>query len=492
MRTAYDTQQIYAAEAALMDTVPSGSLMFTAAHGIANVVRELLSADGVAGRRVVLLVGSGNNGGDALFAGAELARSGASVHALSVADQWHGEGGAALLAAGGRISSGVADDAVLTVRRADVVVDGIVGIGAKGPLHPPASDLVPEIPSDAWVVAVDIPSGVDPSSGAVTDPTGCITADVTVTFGAYKAGQFLPPGRERCGIVELVDIGLEPYAQDQPSAFEVLGIDDARQFFPAPGEDDYKYSHGVLGVAAGCTRYPGAPHMVVGAGRHAGVGMVRLWKDPESPAVADAVVTRFPDVVCTDSAPDDRATAWTIGPGLGTDDSRAELLAGVLAAEVPVVVDADALTLVADHPELRASLRAREVPTVITPHVGEFARLGFTVDGDRVAAAQAAARDLGAVVVLKGPGTVIAGPDGETFVDVMGTAALATAGTGDALSGLVGAALARRPEDATRAVAAAVLLHGLAGRVAARGDRPMTAWDLVTAVPDAVAELRRG
>ena len=492
MRSAYDTTTIYAAEAALMATVPDGALMALASHGLADVIRDLLEPAGLRGRRVVILCGSGNNGGDALYAGAILCRRGLAVDAVTVSDRWHQGGAEALVAAGGRLVG--ADDALATsvVGAADVVVDGIVGIGAQGPVRPPATDLLAAIPPQAWVVAVDIPSGVDPTTGAVPDPSAAVTADVTVTFGAYKAGQFLPPGRDRCGILQLVDIGLAPALVGRDPALRVLDLADVAAVFAAPGEDDYKYSHGVLGVLAGCAQYPGAPHMVVGAARHAGVGMVRLWSDPAAPEVAAAVVTRFPDTVCTLTVPDDRATAWTVGPGLGVTDERAQLLSGLLASDAPLVVDADALTLVASSQDLRDALRQRSAPTAITPHVGEFARLGFEVGDDRVAAAQEAADDLNVIVVLKGPGTVIAAPGAVPFVDVMGTAALATAGTGDALSGLVGAALARRPEDPVRAVAAAVALHGLAGRVASRGDQPMTAWDLVAAVRPAVADARTG
>lgn len=482
---------VYAAEAELMDTVPAGSLMATAANGVAGVVRELLADDGVVGRSVVLLVGAGNNGGDALFAGASLARSGAAVTAITTATSWHEAGAAALLAAGGRLRAATDPAAPGDVAGADVVIDGIVGIGATGPVRDPAAGLLTAIPDQAWVVAVDIPSGVDPSSGLV--PGAAVTADVTVTFGVVKAGQILPPGRDHCGVLELVDIGLGPAAAKQPHAFAVLSVADAEPYVRAPGADDYKYSHGVLGVVAGCAKYPGAPHMVVGAGRHSGVGMVRLFQDPEAPQVAAAVVERFPDTVCTDSITDAKVTAWTIGPGMGTTDAARERLAAVLATDLPVVVDADALTLVAGDEALRRSLGQREAPTVLTPHVGEFARLGFDVGDDRVAATVGAAAELGVTVLLKGPGTVIADPDGQVYVDIVGTSALATAGSGDSLSGIIGAVLSRRPPGSVaEAVAAAVVVHGLAGRIASADDRPMTAWDLVGAVPDAVASIRRG
>ena len=489
MRNAYDSAAVYAAEAALMQDVPADSLMATAAQAVAAQVIELLQP-GLTSARIVVITGAGNNGGDALFAGAVIAGRGATVTAVTVADSWHTAGADALLAAGGRLLAATDSGAAEAVRAADLVIDGIVGIGASGAIRPPAVDMVRLIRPDTWVVAVDVPSGVDPSTGVVADPDAVISADVTVTFGVCKAAQFLPPGSDRYGVPRLVDIGLGPAIESQQPRFSVLDTADATEFFAAPGVDDYKYSHGVLGVVAGCGEYPGAPHMVVGSARHSGTGMVRLWQDPTAPEVATAVVMRFPDTVCAREVGDDRATAWTVGPGMGVGDDRIELVAVALATQLPVVVDADALTLVSRSEELRRAIQDRSAPTVLTPHVGEFTRLGFTLTDDRLADARNAAAQLDAVVLLKGPGTVIADPEGAAFVDIMGPAALATAGTGDALSGIIGAVLSRHPTDVPKAVAAAVLVHGLAARFASQDGRPMTAWDLVGAIPDAVVEVR--
>ena len=491
MRPAYDVTSIYAAEAAMMKQIPADDLMARAARGLARVILDVPQPARIAGARVVLLIGSGNNGGDALFAGAALARRGARVDAITLGAEFHERGGRALRAAGGHIRDHTSPAAPDLVSAADIVVDGIVGIGAQGALRADAAQLVAAIPTTAWVVAVDIPSGVDPNTGVVADPDAVVTADITVTFGALKAGQLLPPGRERCGILELVDIGLTPYAAAQEPLFTVLSLADAAPYFAPPGESDYKYSHGVPGVWAGSRLYPGAAHMVVGAARHGAVGMVRLWQDP-APEVAAQVVTRYPDIVLARGpvGDDSKATAWIAGPGIGTGSEEVEGLAAVLATDLPAVIDADALTLVSQEPSLRQAIVDRDAATVITPHVAEFTRLGFSLDDDRVRSARAAAEQLRAIVLLKGAGTVIAAPGGETYVDVMGPAALATAGTGDALSGLIGAALSRHPEDTARAVAAAVVVHGVAARKASAGGRPMTAWDLVQYVPEAVAALR--
>lgn len=486
MRTTFPVAEVYEAEATLMTEVPSQQLMATAARGVAATVVDLV--DSPTGTSVALLVGSGNNGGDTLFAGALLSRRGMSVTAVTGADTFHAEGAHALLAAGGRLVP--AAQGIDVVRSAAVVVDGIVGIGARGPVRGDAATMVSAIDPRSSVVAVDIPSGVDPDTGAVAGVA--VRADVTVTFGAWKPGQFLPPGREHCGVVELIDIGLRPALAARTPAFHVMSVADAADFYRVPTDTSYKYSHGVPGVCAGSTLYPGAPHMVVGAARHAGVGMVRLWQG-DDPRVAASVVERFPDVVCTSGplADDPKATAWIVGPGLGTGPDQADLVAQALATDLPVVVDADALTLVAHHDDLRSAIVGRSAVTVLTPHVAEFARLGFEAGADRVGAAVGAATELDAIMVLKGAGTVIAGAGSVPYVDAMGPAALATAGTGDALSGLVGAAVSQGHDDPVAAVAAAVLVHGLAARVASRDDQPMTAWDLVQAVPRAVGDVRR-
>ena len=492
MRYAYRVAAVRAAEEELMRTVAEPELMTVAAAGLARVAAGAL-VGGVAGARVVALVGSGNNGGDVLFAVADLAGRGAAVSAITVADSSHAAGVAAVRAAGGHVVSATDSAAATITSEADLVLDGIVGIGASGPLRSPAAELV-QVAAGAVVVAADVPSGVDPNTGAVADAERVVTADVTVTFGCLKSGLLLDPGRWRVGTVEVVDIGLEPALAQQPTDVAVLDPIDVRRWFAPLSPADYKYSHGVLAAAAGSAQYPGAAHMVVGAARHSGVGMVRLHSSPQSLAAAEAVVHRFPDVVITTDEPqqDPRATGWVIGPGLGTDSAAAQLLADVLDTDLPVVVDADALTLLAEHPPLRERLRLRTAPSIITPHVGEFTRLGYSLSADRVTAARAAAADCGAIVVLKGASSVIAEPAGDVLVDLMGSPALATAGTGDALAGIVGAVAARAGKrTCAEAVAAGVYLHGLAGRIAGRGGRPTTAWDVVTAVPDAVAEIRR-
>ncbi len=236
-----------------MARLPEGALMQRAAAGLAAACAELLGR--VYGSRVVLLVGSGDNGGDALYAGARLARRGAGVTAVLLSpERAHGAGLAALRRAGGTVTA--PDGAEEPILRADLVVDGIVGIGGKGGLRPDAERLAGVVArSRAAVVAVDLPSGVDADTGEVRGPA--LRADLTVTFGAYKPGLLIDPAREYAGVVRLVDIGLAPPPAD--AELEALQHADVARLLPLPSAESDKYRRGVVGIAAGSARYPGRP-----------------------------------------------------------------------------------------------------------------------------------------------------------------------------------------------------------------------------------------
>jgi hydroxyethylthiazole kinase-like uncharacterized protein yjeF len=323
-------------------------------------------------------------------------------------------------------------------------------------------------------VAVDLPSGVDADTGAVVGPA--FTADVTVTFGALKPGLVLAPGAARAGVVELVDIGLRPHLGE--ASVEVYELADVQQRWPAPGAADDKYTRGVVGVVAGSAAYPGAAVLCVGGALRAGAGMVRFAGEQ---AAAEGVLARWPEVVVGEG----QVQAWVVGPGMGTAAAAVEQLASVLAhADVPVLVDADGLTMLAARPELLAGRRAI---TVLTPHDREFARFGHEPGDDRLGAARALAAELGAVVLLKGSTTVVATPEGHVQVNPTGTARLATAGSGDVLSGICGALLAAGLGAQAPSVGAFV--HGLAGRLAGDGHGALVALDIAEAVPRAVFAL---
>lgn len=493
---------VRAAEEAAFRIVPEGALMQRAAHALEVSCARLLSEvrGRVLGSRVVLLVGSGNNGGDALWAGARLAARGCRVDAICLTDRVHEAGLAALRRAGGGQWRWDATDLDLQaiVGAADLTIDGILGIGGSGALRPEAVELAAAVAaSDAVVVAVDVPSGVDADSGAV--PGAAISADVTITFGAVKPGLLLDPGVLYSGAVQAVDIGLE--FTDDPAAV-VLDGSDAALWVAEPAGDAYKYRRGVVGVAAGSGAYPGAALLTTCAARHANVGMVRYLDRADGNAAV--VVGHYPDIVVDGAPPADqvRATAWACGPGFpGTPEDEPAVVA-VLQAEVPVVLDAGALAVVSESERVRERLVERHragFVTVLTPHQGEFERLqpGLLASSPgRLAAARAASSRLCAVVVLKGPGTVIAAPSGEAYIDTEGTADLGTAGSGDVLTGILAGVLAGAWADGHRdltsltdAVAAGVWLHGRAGRIAAVGG-PVTAPDIADSVTAAIRAAR--
>jgi hydroxyethylthiazole kinase-like uncharacterized protein yjeF len=474
----YTAEEVRAAEEPLLAAGPEGALMQRAATGLATVCARLL--DGVYGRRVALLVGTGNNGGDALFAGASLARRGARVAAVLLdPERAHTAGLAALRRDGGRVLPAGSPDAGSWIARADMVLDGMLGIGGRGGLRPEAADLARAADSGAGItVAVDVPSGVDASTGAVDGPV--FPAMHTVTFGAVKIGLVVGEGSRYAGEVHLVDIGLGPYLP--PPTVLRLTDNDAAARLPLPSSDDDKYSQGVVGVVAGSATYPGAGVLCTGAALRTRPGLVRY-----AGTAAEGVRAAWPEAIVTAGRPADagRVQAWVVGPGMGTDDDARSVLAEVLATDLPVIVDADGLTMLAKEPNL---VRNRSAVTVLTPHDREFARFGAEPGDDRVAAARRLAADLGCVVLLKGAATVVADTDGTAFVNGTGTPWLATAGTGDVLSGITGALLAT-DLPAVEAAAVAAHLHGRTGQLAAeRG--PFLAGDLVRRLPEAVNRVR--
>jgi hydroxyethylthiazole kinase-like uncharacterized protein yjeF len=488
MRNAHRTADVRAAEQSLLAGLPDGVLMGRAAAGLAAVCARLLGP--VYGARVVVLAGSGDNGGDALFAGARLARRGAAVTAIAAAGRLHEAGRAALRDAGGRVSG--PDDGADGLDRADLIIDGLLGIGGRGGLREPAAGLAARAAQaragGATVVAVDLPSGVDADTGVVAG--AAVTADVTVTFGTWKPGLLIDPGASHAGTVELIDIGLDRLAAPAVSALQAA---DVAALLPRPGAESDKYRRGVLGLVAGSDRYTGAAVLATGSAIHGGAGMVRLLS--ARPALA-AALARWPEAVTTAADPADpaqsvqaagRVQAWAAGPGMGTDDEAAGLLAAVLATGEPALVDADGITIAAAHP----GLLRRAAPTLITPHAGELARLTGAdradIEARRLEHAAAAAADLDVVVLLKGSTTVIAEPGGTVLVNSTGSSWLATAGSGDVLSGLAGALLAQGLTP-LHAAAAAAYLHGIAGRLAASG-APIGAADLITALPAAIRSV---
>lgn len=461
MLRAHTVEQVRAAEAELMARLPQGALMQRAAAGLASAVLDLLG--GGYGARVLLLVGAGDNGGDALWAGARLAARGARVEALLLSDRAHEEGLRALLGAGGRATR----DRGELHRDPHVLVDGIVGIGGKGGLRPAAAAAL-EAFAGVPVVAVDVPSGVGVDTGTVDGSH--VSAALTVTFGTHKVAHLVDPASPASGAVQLVDLGL-----DLPeAAVEALQPADVSALLPRPGIFDHKYTRGVVGVRAGSETYPGAALLAV-AGADAGVaGMVR-YVGPR--AVAERVRAARPEVVGAG-----RVQAWVVGPGGGED--AADMLAAARGDGVALVVDADALAHV-DGP----------LPdSILTPHAGELAAM-LGVDRAEVEArplehVRRAAATYDCVVLLKGHHTLVASPDGRVRVTTTGVPWLATAGAGDVLAGLVGALLAAglEPHDAA---SVGSWVHGAAATAASAGG-PLTAGVVARQLPHLLRDVLQG
>ncbi len=465
MRRAHTVEQVRAAEGELISRLPEGALMQRAAAGLAHAVLDLLAGpvgdQPAYGRRVLLLVGGGDNGGDTLWAGARLAARGCAVEAVLLAERAHPAGLAALRAAGGRtVAPGGA-------HRPDLVLDGIVGIGGRPGLR---DDAVAELGRHVGVpvVAVDTPSGVDVDTGEVDGPH--VTATLTVTFGTHKACHVVDPAALACGPVHLVDLGLDLPAP----ALEVLQPGDVAALLPVPGPADHKYSRGVVGVRAGSATYPGAGLLSVLGAATGLVGMVRYVGDD---LVGDRVRQVHPEVVGAG-----RVQAWVVGSGSG--DGAAGTLAEALADGVPLVVDADALV------HLAAPAPAH---TVLTPHAGELARMldlaREEIEARPLHHVRAAVDRYGCTVVLKGRRTLVAAPGRPVRVTTTGTPWLAAAGAGDVLGGLVGALLAAGLE-AYDAASVGSWLHGAAATAAAAGG-PLTAGAVAGAVPGVVRDLLR-
>jgi hydroxyethylthiazole kinase-like uncharacterized protein yjeF len=430
--------------------------MARAAAGLAAAVIDLLGS--AYGRRVRLLVGSGDNGGDTLYAGALLARRGCHVEAVLLGGA-HPAGLAALRHAGGR----VLDAAQRPGTRPELVVDGIVGIGGRPGLRPDAVAALAEV-AGVPIVAVDVPSGISVDDGRLDGPH--VQAAVTVTFGTHKVAHLVDPAARACGSVLLVDIGLDPPAADVTA----LRAADVAALLPRPAEDAQKYTRGVVGVRAGSAQYPGAGLLCVAGAGSGLAGMVRYDGD-----IADLVRQLHPEVVGPG-----QVQAWVVGSGGGADAAAA--LAACLEDGVPLVVDADALS------HLNGAL---PVSAVLTPHAGELARMlevgREAVEARQLEHARLAADRFAATVVLKGRHSLIADPDGRVRVTTTGVPWLATAGAGDVLAGVIGALLSTglTPFDAA---SVGSWLHGAAATLASGGG-PVTATEVARAIPAAVRGL---
>ncbi|MBV8980684.1 MAG: NAD(P)H-hydrate dehydratase [Acidimicrobiia bacterium] len=434
---------------------PTDVLVHRAGGAVARAAIDMLG--GVYGRRVVVVAGKGNNGADGRDAAARLARRGVRVQLIEAAD------------------------APARLPESDLVIDAAYGTGFHGEYQAPD-------PGNTPVLAVDIPSGVNGLTGEAAD--GAVGADRTVTFAALKPGLLFGAGRDRSGIVEVVDIGLDVSG----ARASLVEGSDVAQWLPRRERNTHKWKTSVW-VAAGSPGMTGAAEMCSRSALRAGAGLVRLGiPGLEAPPVAIEVVGRpLPRTGWDDNVLDelDRFHALIVGPGLGRSDEQAAAVRGLLArADTPAVLDADGLYAFESADAAADVIGRRSHPTVLTPHEGEFAHLaGKEVGADRLDATRRLAASTGATVLLKGSTTTVADPDGRVLLNATGDSRLATAGTGDVLSGVIGAFLAQGL-DGLRAAAAGAWVHGMAAHLG--WERGLVAGDLLDLLPAVLSALDSG
>jgi len=468
-------------KAAVASGVSEMALMEAAGRAVAEAVAARWST-----RPVTVLCGPGNNGGDGFVAARHLAMEGWPVRLALLGDRDRLTGAAAHHAARyrGRVEPLSADG----FDGAGVVIDAMFGAGLSRPIDGIARDVIEALnAANIPVAAIDVPSGIDGATGEIRGLAP--KADLTVTFFRKKPGHLLYPGRRLCGTTRLAQIGIADTVLDAiaPGCFENgpplwLGV------YPWPRAEDHKYRRGHV-VVSGGAELTGAARLAARAAARAGAGLVTVAAPEAAWPIYAAALTGV--IVRPMRAPgdfgaliaDERVRAAVVGPGAGvTPDTRAAALAA-LGTGRAVVLDADALTVFAQSCEtLFAAIKG---PTVLTPHEGEFARL-FSVKGDRLSRARAAAQRAGAVIVLKGPDTVIAAPDGRAAINANAPPDLATGGTGDVLAGLIAGLLAQglAPFDAA---CAGCWLHGEAAREFGPG---LVADDLIDTLPPALRRLK--
>lgn len=494
--------------------MPGILLMDNAAQAVAEAVHEALTA--LEGERVVIFCGGGNNGGDGLGAARWLQSYGVSVRAFVVGAALDAVQGDAALElamftkAGGRVEALSTEDdwvlAELAASKADVLVDALLGTGFHGELEGDvlrACELLNK--SEKYILAVDIPTGVNADNGAVCEQA--VRADHTVTMALVKTGLLLYPGREYCGDIELADISMPvKLVEDYKSDKYRLTDEIVRELLPLRKANAHKGDAGRVVICAGSPGYTGAAALASDAAVKAGAGLVSLYTPLSSRDVLAIKLTevmvhglleRMPGILGGGAASDvassaEAADVLAIGPGLGTSESTQEAVRTILQKiTTPVVIDADALTALAGHTEILAAMQAQKV---LTPHPGEMARLTgleiAEIEADRINVAKKYAEEWQAIVVLKGAPTVIGCPNGTVYVNSTGNSSLATGGSGDVLTGII-AGLAAQEISLQEAAICGVYLHGLAAELTGI-DIGLAAGELAALLPQAREQVLYG
>ena len=494
--------------------MPGILLMDNAAQAVAEAAHEALTA--LEGESVVIFCGAGNNGGDGLGVARWLQSYGVSVRAFVVGaalDALQGDAALELTMfekCGGRVEAVASEDdwvlAELAASRADVLVDALLGTGFHGELEGDilrACELLNK--SGKYILAVDVPTGVNANNGAVS--ANAVRADHTVTMALVKTGLLLYPGREYCGDIELADISMpvkliEEYQSDKFRLTDEI----VRELLPLRKANAHKGDAGRVVICAGSPGYTGAAALASDAAVKAGAGLVSLYTPLSSRDVLAIKLTevmvhglleRMPGILGGGAAGDvvknaDAADVLAIGPGLGTSEGTQDAVRTILQkVTTPVVIDADALTALAGHTEILAEMQAEKV---LTPHPGEMARLTgleiTDIEADRINVTKKYAEEWKAIVVLKGAPTVIACPNGTVYVNSTGNSSLATGGSGDVLTGII-AGLAAQEITLQEAAICGVYLHGLAAELTGV-DIGLAAGELAAYLPQAREQVLYG
>jgi ADP-dependent NAD(P)H-hydrate dehydratase / NAD(P)H-hydrate epimerase len=474
---------------AISGGVPGLSLMEAAGRAVADEV----SARFPDAREVAVLCGPGNNGGDGFVAARHLLDKGYAVRLGFKGDPGCLPVDAAAMVK--RWSGAVEPLTASLLSHAELVVDALFGAGLARPIEGDYATLIEAVNASGLpVIAVDVPSGIDGTTGAVRGIA--VRATATVTFFRLKPGHLLLPGRELCGETCVADIGIPASVLDvvKPKTF---ANDPALwlRHFPWPKPEGYKYARGHAVVVSGPAFSTGAARLGATAALRIGAGLVTVASPRDAVEVNASHLTAIMVRPVDDAnelatlLADERKNAVLIGPGVGVGERTEAMVRAALASSAAIVLDADAITSFADDTdELFAAIRARKAPVALTPHDGEFGRLfGARGEGGKVAATRDAASRSGAIVLLKGSDTVVASPDGRASINATSSPWLATAGTGDVLAGVVLGLLAERM-DPFEAVSAAAWMHGRAAQLFGPG---LVAEDLPKLLPAVLQELAR-
>ncbi|MEL7542422.1 MAG: NAD(P)H-hydrate dehydratase [Pseudomonadota bacterium] len=469
--------------------VPGIDLMDRAGAAMAHEAADMLPDAG----RVAILCGPGNNGGDGYVAARLLALSGYRVTVAALDPDKPLKGDAALAA--DAWPGPVAAASKIDVGAYDLIIDALFGTGLTRTIAGDAAATVDGLNAgETPVLSVDVPSGFDAADGVIEGPV--VHADRTVTFFRLKPGHLLSLGENPCGDVRLHQIGIPAEVLDDiRSPDQALAINGPalwQNTFPMPRPTDHKYTRGHAVVLSGPARATGAARLAAGAALRVGAGLVTVASPPAAVLVNASHLTAVMIAPCEDGdafaeiAGERRVTALCIGPGAGVTEALAEKLRIACMSQAALVLDADALTVVAAEPPLRAVLaRRKSDPSILTPHAGEFSRLFPSHNPAHLSDVRTCAEEIGAVLVAKGPRTIIASPDGRAAINVNAPPTLATAGSGDVLAGFI-TGLRAQGMPAYEAACSGVWLHGACANAFGPG---LIAEDIAACLPDVLRDL---